>query len=103
MLVRRSGSSTRLSKTEALSATDLARCVGANPDLTYRLMRALASLGLLTEDDLRGFRLTEAGALLREDHPPLAEGDGIARRRSRALRGMEASPTDFARWRTERI
>ena len=32
-------------------------------------MRALASIGLLTEDDRRGFCLTEAGALLREDHP----------------------------------
>jgi ubiquinone/menaquinone biosynthesis C-methylase UbiE len=32
-------------------------------------LRALASIGLLTEDDRRGFCLTEAGALLREDHP----------------------------------
>lgn len=37
--------------------------------LLYRLMRALASLGLLVETDSRGFATSETGELLRSDHP----------------------------------
>jgi hypothetical protein len=37
--------------------------------LLYRLMRALASLGLLTENDSRGFAASELGELFRSDHP----------------------------------
>ena len=54
---------------EAVGAAALAPMVGADPALLYRLMRALASIGLLAEDDRQGFRLTEAGMLLRDDHP----------------------------------
>ena len=43
--------------------------IGADEKLLYRLMRALASLGLLVEDDSRGFAISEAGELLRSDHP----------------------------------
>jgi Dimerisation domain/O-methyltransferase domain len=35
----------------------------------YRLMRALASLGLLIESDSRGFSTSELGELFRSDHP----------------------------------
>jgi len=42
---------------------------GADEKLLYRLMRALASLGLLFEDDSRGFASSAAGELLRLDHP----------------------------------
>jgi hypothetical protein len=42
---------------------------GADEKLLYRLMRALASLGLLVEDDSRGFASSAAGELLRSDHP----------------------------------
>jgi hypothetical protein len=35
----------------------------------YRLLRALASLGLLVERDSRGFATSEAGELFRSDHP----------------------------------
>ena len=52
-----------------ISAPALAPAVGADPVLLYRLLRALATIGLLAEDDRKGFRLTEVGALLREDHP----------------------------------
>ena len=58
-----------LSKDEAVGAAALAPMVGADPALLYRLMRAIASIGLLAENDRRGFRLTEAGMLLRDDHP----------------------------------
>ena len=43
--------------------------IGADGKLLYRLMRALASLGLLIEDESRGFATSEAGELLRSDHP----------------------------------
>src|SRR5579864_2868635 len=43
--------------------------IGADAKLLYRLMRALASLGLLVENESRGFSLSEAGELLRSDHP----------------------------------
>jgi hypothetical protein len=43
--------------------------IGADEKLLYRLMRALASLGLLVEDESHGFAASEAGELLRSDHP----------------------------------
>lgn len=40
-----------------------------DPALLYRLMRALASLGLLVEGESRGFATSEIGELFRSDHP----------------------------------
>jgi SAM-dependent methyltransferase len=48
------------------SADDVAKRVGADPDATYRLMRALASNGVLTLRRGR-FRLTRVGQALRSD------------------------------------
>ena len=63
---------TRLGIADALrdgprSAEEVAAVVGADPDATYRLMRALASHGVLK---LRGgrFRLTRMGQALRSDY-----------------------------------
>jgi hypothetical protein len=42
--------------------------IGADERLLYRLMRALASLGLLVEDESHGFAISE-GELLRSEHP----------------------------------
>ena len=50
-------------------ADTVAAEIGADGKLLYRLMRALASLGLLVEDESHGFAVTEAGELLRSDHP----------------------------------
>jgi hypothetical protein len=78
-----------LAADKATSAEALAPELGADPALLYRLLRALASLALLAEDDRRGFRLSEAGALLREDHP-------------HSLRGMallEEGPEHYAIWK----
>jgi SAM-dependent methyltransferase len=51
-----------------LTADEVARRVGADPGATYRLMRALASHGVLKLR--RGhFRLTRVGHALRSDHP----------------------------------
>jgi O-methyltransferase domain/Dimerisation domain len=58
-----------LEKTKAKTAETLAAELGADPTLLYRLLRAESAIGLLEEDDARGFALTEMGALLRSDHP----------------------------------
>lgn len=47
------------------SCEDLAIVVGAKPEVLYRLLRALASLGIFTEVSDRQFALTPAAELLR--------------------------------------
>jgi hypothetical protein len=78
-----------LGQDEAIDAVALAPKVGADPALLYRVMRALASIGLLAEDDRRGFRLTDAGALLRDDHPHSL----------RAMALLEEGPEHYAIWK----
>jgi hypothetical protein len=53
----------------AASSDHVARTVGAEPESTYRLMRTLASIGILAESAGRQFSLTPTGELLRTDHP----------------------------------
>lgn len=48
------------------SADDLAREAGVNADALYRVMRALASVGVFDELDRRTFALTPAGEALKE-------------------------------------
>jgi hypothetical protein len=78
-----------LSARKARSAEATAAMIDADPPLTYRLLRALGSLGLLIEDEDRGFRLTEAGALLRADHPQSL----------RAMALLEEGPEHYAMWK----
>jgi O-methyltransferase domain/Dimerisation domain len=59
----------RLDTTEAKKAETLAAELAVDPILLYRLLRAQAAIGLLTEDASKGFVLTEAGDLLRTAHP----------------------------------
>jgi hypothetical protein len=54
---------------EPVPAAQVARELDLEPTLTYRLLRALGSLGVLREHDARSFSLSEAGELLRGDHP----------------------------------
>lgn len=49
---------------EALAAT-----TGANADALYRVLRALASIGVFEEDTNGRFALTPLAALLQQDHP----------------------------------
>jgi hypothetical protein len=51
------------------AADDLAEASGADPATLYRLLRALASLGILHEEDGRRFSLTELGQSLRAGVP----------------------------------
>ena len=47
----------------------LAQQTQTHPQALYRLLRTLASVGLLTEVEPSAFALTALGALLRTDHP----------------------------------
>ncbi|HEY7976513.1 MAG TPA: methyltransferase dimerization domain-containing protein, partial [Ktedonobacterales bacterium] len=51
------------------SADALAATTGANADALYRVLRALASIGVFAETTERHFTLTPMARLLRQDHP----------------------------------
>jgi hypothetical protein len=68
---------------------EVAGQVKADPAHVYRLLRALASLGLLKETGTRGFALTTAGDLLRSEHP----------RSMRAMARLEEGPQHYALWK----
>lgn len=63
------GLADRLHREGAQNATALAKSVGAEPQALYRLLRALASLGLLAELSDGCFALTRLGAKLRTGVP----------------------------------
>jgi hypothetical protein len=48
---------------------DLAAATSTHAPTLYRLLRALASVGVFDEDDARRFSLTSMGEYLRSDHP----------------------------------
>jgi hypothetical protein len=48
-------------------SSELAEATGSHPEALYRLLRALAALGVLEEASDRAFALTEVGRLLRSD------------------------------------
>ena len=52
----------------------VAREAGVSEDGLYRLLRALASVGLFAESANRRFKLTAMGQLLRSDHPETLAG-----------------------------
>jgi O-methyltransferase domain/Dimerisation domain len=78
-----------LTQDEAIGAAALSPKISTDPALLYRLMRALASIGMLAEDDRRGFRLTEAGMLLRENDPHSLK----------AMVLLEEGPEHYAAWK----
>ena len=60
---------TDLLKDGALTSEELAAASETNPSSLYRLLRCLATVGLMTEGPERRFSLTELGATLRSDAP----------------------------------
>src|SRR5207247_389286 len=58
----------------ARRCSDIAREAGVSEDGIYRLLRALASVGLFVESADRRFKLTSMGKLLRSDHPESLAG-----------------------------
>jgi hypothetical protein len=70
-------------------AATVARELGLDAGLCYRLLRALGALELLREGDDRSFALTDEGRFLLSDHP-------------QSLRGMtllEEGPEHYALWK----
>jgi hypothetical protein len=65
-----------MSSDKPKTALEVSREAEVDPEMAFRLLRAVSSLGLLihTQDETKSkleaeFRLTPAGALLRKDHP----------------------------------
>src|SRR5829696_566495 len=56
------------------ASDDLARATGSHADALYRLLRALASVGVVREEAERQFALTDLGACLRSDAPDSLAG-----------------------------
>jgi hypothetical protein len=56
------------------SSDELADSAGADPDALYRLLRALASVGVFREEEGRRFALTPFGEYLRTDVPDSLHG-----------------------------
>ena len=78
-----------LSRDGTRTANDIAAETGLDPTLLYRLLRALASLGLLNETSGRHFNLTERGAILRTDAPGSL----------RYMAMLEGGPEHWAIWK----
>jgi hypothetical protein len=71
------------------SAAELAGKVGANPDALYRLMRATASIGILSEGADGKFSETPLSAALRSNAVPSARNFAIMGAREWHMRGWE--------------
>jgi hypothetical protein len=72
-----------------LSQVKIAEELGLDPALSYRLLRALASIGLLREDNDRRFSITPMGELLRSDNPQTL----------RAIALLEEGPEHYSIWK----
>lgn len=73
----------------AKDAATVAQELRLDANLCYRLLRALASLDLLREEDGRRFSITEAGRYLRSDHPQTLRGVTL----------LEEGPEHYALWK----
>lgn len=78
-----------LDRTTAKGAVCLADEMGVDAALLYRLLRAIAATGLLTENSSREFRLTAQGELLRSDNP----------RSLRPMARLAEGPQHYALWK----
>jgi O-methyltransferase domain/Dimerisation domain len=74
---------------ETKGAETIAAEIDADPALLYRLLRALAALGLLVEDRAHRFSISETGKLLRCDHPQSLKYMAL----------LEEGPEHYALWR----
>ena len=84
------------------AAADLAAATGSNPDGLYRLLRALAVLGLVDQASGGTFDLTGAGRLLREGEPGGLRGMALhwGNRLWGALSQLDRSVATGEAWRT---
>lgn len=70
-------------------SSEIARELNLDVPLTYRLLRALASLGFLNEKDDQSFSITPMGELVRKDHPQTLRGVLL----------LEEGPEHYAIWK----
>lgn len=70
-------------------AAEIAKELDLDPSMSYRLMRALASLGFLSEHDGQEFAITPMGQLMRGDHPQTLRGVIL----------LEEGPEHYAIWK----
>lgn len=71
------------------SASDIARELRLDPALSYRLLRALGSMGFLAEGNNQNFSITQMGAIVRKDHPHTLRGVLL----------LEEGPEHYAIWK----
>ena len=71
------------------NTSDVAKELGLDPALTYRLLRALGSMGFLREEPNSEFSMTSQGEFLRKDHPQTLRGVTL----------LEEGPEHYAIWR----
>lgn len=74
---------------EPMSHVEIAKELDLDPPLLYRLLRALASIGLLREDRDRCFTITSMGKVLRSDNPQTIRGVVL----------LEEGPEHYAVWK----
>ena len=72
-----------------MSQVEISKELALDPALLYRLLRALASIGLLREDHDRRFSITSLGKLLRSDNPQTLRGVIL----------LEEGPEHYAIWK----
>jgi hypothetical protein len=70
-------------------ALEIAKELGLDGALSYRLLRALASMGFLNEKDGQRFSITPMGGLVRKDHPQTLRGVIL----------LEEGPEHYAIWK----
>jgi hypothetical protein len=70
-------------------ASEIARELNLDSSLTYRLLRALASMGFLNEKGGQNFSITSMGELVRKDHPQTLRGVIL----------LEEGPEHYALWK----
>jgi hypothetical protein len=70
-------------------ASEIAQELGLDSSLSYRLLRALASIGFLNEKDGQSFSITPLGELVRKDHPQTLRGVIL----------LEEGPEHYAIWK----
>ncbi len=71
------------------SSDEIAKELGLDPALSYRLLRALGSIGFLKEDTNQNFSVTNMGQLLRTDNPQTLRGVTL----------LEEGPEHYAIWK----
>jgi hypothetical protein len=70
-------------------ASDIAKELDLDASLSYRLLRALATIGFLSEKDGQSFSITPMGELVRKDHPQTLRGVVL----------LEEGPEHYAIWK----